>query len=188
MPLVDSSPMIRKSDPEVHEDRVTKLKSAIKSGSHLEIAAKYAGVNPATLKKWLDHGRTLRDIWEEVMFNDSDLRQPSSTEMELIWLADEVDRAEADSEVNLVKLVDDAARGGDWRAAKWLLEARHKERWSTRTEVTGADGGEIKVTAVEHREMLVVGLEAIREKVEAAEQAMLQPRPQPTTPDADTDS
>lgn len=49
----------------------------------------------------------------------------------------EVQAARAMHEAGLVKVLDDAARKGDWRAAAHVLERRHPEEWAPRPEVTG---------------------------------------------------
>lgn len=171
MALVENSTVIRKSDPDEHERRLGRLKTALKSGAFLGSAAAYAGVRPETLSRWLEEGRRLAAIEEVVSGDPDDPREPSPAEWELIWLAREVDQAEAEAEQRLVEYVEKAAEG-EWRAAMALLERRWKDRWAKRSEVTGADGGALQVDDVaERRQQVERALEQVARRLEAGEKA-----------------
>ena len=102
-----------KLNPEVSE----KIVRAIRAGNYPEVAARHAGVHPATYYRWMERGEL-----EGSAVEDDPYRQFRA----------EVDRAIADAEAAEVGLVIKAARDGDWRAAAWLLERRFSERWARR--------------------------------------------------------
>jgi hypothetical protein len=83
-----------------------KLCDALRAGNHLEVAARYAGISPSTLHRWLSEAR------EE------------GADPRLVRLRDAVRKAEADAEVHSVGVLRRAAAQGDWR--------RHPERWRRR--------------------------------------------------------
>lgn len=116
--------------------------SALRAGNYQETAARYAGIAEPTFYSWLARGRD----------------EPDSIYGEFL---EAVESAKAASEVRDIALIDKAAANGSWQAAAWKLERKYPQRWGrlTRTEITGADGGELKVT-VDHRQTLrdVLGL------------------------------
>jgi len=67
------------------------------------------------------------------------------------WAKDSLDfldaltRAENLAEIGYLDVIQESSLNGDWKAAAWWLERRRKAEYSSRTEVTGADGGALKV-------------------------------------------
>lgn len=172
MSLVDSSTVIRKPDPDVHLDRMGRLRTALGSGAHPSTAAAYAGISPATLSRWIDEGVQLRDLWEKVQVDPDDHREPSVSEMELIWIAREVEKAEASAEFHLADRIHEASLD-DWKAAAWILERRFKERWARRSEVTGAEGGALEIESIgERREMVLNAVAKVAEHLGYAEEKL----------------
>jgi hypothetical protein len=89
--------------------------SALVTGCHIEAACGFAGIEYATMREWVQRGEgthpTRRNAQEYAEFAES------------------VTHAIAQAEVALVKRVNDASKD-DWRAATWMLERRHPERWA----------------------------------------------------------
>lgn len=89
--------------------------SALATGCHIEAACGFAGIEYATMREWVQRGEgthpTRRNAPEYAEF------------------AEAVTQAIAQAEVTLVKRVNDATKD-DWRAATWMLERRHPERWA----------------------------------------------------------
>ncbi len=90
---------------------------AIRAGNYPDVAARHAGIHPATHYRWMDRGGLEGDAPQ-----DDPYRRYRS----------EVERALADAEAAVVALIVKAARDGDSRAATWLLERRFGERWGRR--------------------------------------------------------
>ncbi len=58
-----------------------------------------------------------------------------------------VEKARSESEVRNVMYIQRAAQDGTWQAAAWFLERSFPRKWGRkdRHEVTGADGGALKI-------------------------------------------
>src|SRR5690606_16697244 len=112
----------------------------------------YAGVNVGTLGRWIEEGVRLQEVADRVADDPNDDREPSPNELELMWLARDVERVMANAERVHAQNVAEAANEGDWRASAWWLEhGPARARWAKRTEVTGADGGAVEVDDVTGR-------------------------------------
>ena len=122
-----------KLTPEVQD----KIVTALRAGNYQETAARYAGIAEPTFYEWMARGKS----------------EPGSIYSEF---AEAVEKAKADAEVRDVALIDRAAADGNWQAAAWKLERKFPNRWGrvNRTEVTGADGGALKVE-IDHKAALL---------------------------------
>ena len=99
----------------------------INAGLTFRLSCARAGVNPATFYRWLEKGETA-NVGRYSEFCDA------------------VSRAKADSALRLVSQITLQAPM-DWRAAAFMLERRFPDDYGKRTEVTGKDGGPVKVEA-----------------------------------------
>ena len=99
----------------------------INAGLTFGLTCARAGVNPATFYRWLEKGETAKSgVYSE--------------------FCDTVSRAKADSALRLVSQITLQAPT-DWRAAAFLLERRFPDDYGKRSEITGKDGGPVKVEA-----------------------------------------
>lgn len=114
-----------KLTPEV-QDRIVQ---AVSAGNYQDVAARYAGIDPATFYRWMAAGA-----------------EPDAPDA-LREFREAVESARAQSEVRAIALIQKAASDGTWQAAAWFLERSHPHRWGRlqRTEVTGAGGGPVEV-------------------------------------------
>lgn len=114
----------------LNEERAEAILNALRLGVTQENAARYGGVHPATYFRWLEEG-TKDDA-------DDKYREFRA----------EVEKARAEAEVRNVAIIADAAKRGTWQAAAWFLERSFPRSWSktSRTELTGADGGPVSVS------------------------------------------
>lgn len=110
----------------------------IRGGNYLNVACELAGVSYRTFRRWM------------VIAEDPN-GDPAYAEF-----AAKVAQAEAQAEAANIAVIRQAARPtkarqGDWKAAAWLEERRHPQRWgrrdTTAVEVSGPDGGPIEVDA-----------------------------------------
>ena len=112
-----------KLTPEVHEAIV----DGINAGLTFRLSCARAGVTPATFYNWLEKGEVAQSGALMEFFNA-------------------VERAKADSALRLISQITLQAPA-DWRAAAFILERRFPDDYGKRTEVTGKDGGPVKVAA-----------------------------------------
>lgn len=96
--------MARKT--KISETVVSKICTAIKLGCTVQLAAGYAGIHVRTLYFWLQRGQNDKTG----QFRDFYTRYKE---------------AEAIGAVNNLACINSAAKGGDWRAAAWILQTRH---------------------------------------------------------------
>lgn len=96
--------MARKT--KISETVVSKICTAIKLGCTVQLAAGYAGIHVRTLYFWLQRGQDDKTG----QFRDFYTRYKE---------------AEAIGAVNNLACINSAAKGGDWRAAAWILQTRH---------------------------------------------------------------
>ena len=105
---------------------------SIRNGNYAKVAAEAAKVSETTFYRWLEEGEKAkqgkkREFWESIK------------------------EAEAESEQNAVRVVQDAMPH-DWKAAMTYLERRHPERWGKRDkqtlEHTGEGGGPVAIRVV----------------------------------------
>jgi hypothetical protein len=96
----------------------------IKAGSYREPAAKAAGICHSTFRNWVCRGH--REI--DRLKNHPNTK-PLEREQRYLDLVLDIQRAEADAELDCVTIVRNAAVS-NWSAAAWLLERKLPERFS----------------------------------------------------------
>ena len=98
-------------------EREARLYEALRAGNTRRASCSYAGISESTLATWLERFDDFRDA---------------------------VEKAEADAEIRNVAIIQRAATD-TWQAAAWWLERRRPGDYRQRNEVTGADGGAVRV-------------------------------------------
>ena len=112
-----------KLTPDVQEAIV----DGINAGLTFRLSCARAGLDPATFYRWLEKGETAKSgVYSE--------------------FCDTVSRAKADSAMRLVSQITLQAPT-DWRAAAFMLERRFPDDYGKRSEITGKDGGPVKMEA-----------------------------------------
>jgi len=110
-------------------ERTTIVIEALERNNYRKVAASLAGINNQTLINWIKRGR----LEESGPFHE---------------FYENLLKAEAKAESDLLRYVVDAAPD-DWKASMELLRRRHPDRWNReRKEVTGKEGGPIKIQVV----------------------------------------
>lgn len=120
-----------KLTPEKH----AAIIAAIRAGASRQAAAASVGVAYNTLREWVARG-------------DERHADREPTEDFAAFAAD-LHTAEAEFEQSLIQQVVSYSAMGDkpdWRGPAWLLERRFSQQWgkTTKTELTGKDGGSLK--------------------------------------------
>lgn len=120
--------------PKLTPEVQARIEQALRGGNYREVAARFAGVSGGTLREWMKAGK--RDSGKGRRSKHRDLYHA-------------VRKAEADAEAMVVgRLMQAAAH--DTKAMAFWLERKHPSRWGRtdrlKAELTGKDGGPVKVT------------------------------------------
>lgn len=99
----------------VDHEKVRALLDALKGGADINTASQFAGLNYATVYRWVERGQRENERIEEGLPAD-----PSEAEFLELWQA--MRKARAEAVVRNVAQVQKAAAQGEWRAAAWWLE------------------------------------------------------------------
>ena len=89
---------------------------AIAAGSHYEPACAYVGISYRTFRDWMQRGQ-----------GEHKTRKSSE---EYVQFAQAVQAAEAKGEISAIAAIRGATKK-EWRAAAWMLERRHSDRWAS---------------------------------------------------------
>jgi len=116
-----------------------RLVAATRAGAFAEVAARSAGISPSTYYSWLARAEHAQ-VEPQVL----DGQHVPVGERAFVELADELEVAAAEAEVNAVAVVR-KAMSDDWKAATWYLERARPERWRRRTSTDLQ--GEVRVDA-----------------------------------------
>jgi hypothetical protein len=116
----------RKGQTKLTPELSARICAFLRAGNYLETAAVCARISKSQLFEWLRAG------------GKPHAQEPFRT------FAAEVEAAQAEAEARDVARIGEAAEK-DWKAAAWRLERRNPNRWSRRVELTGADGGAVKM-------------------------------------------
>jgi hypothetical protein len=126
-----------------NDPKIAKLLTAIKAGTDLDTSAHYATLSVQEVYRWLEVGKLEND---RIV---GGLKPDTTVEAELkFWL--DLTTARAEAIVRNVATIQQAASGGEWKAAAWWLERAVPESYSTkaaekRAEINrGSDQGKIE--------------------------------------------
>ncbi len=97
----------------------------------------------------------------------------------------EVERALADAEAAEVALIAQAARGGDWRAAAWVLGHRFPQRWGGHEQRQRRDWTEGHDETTEARQLVDLDRAQFDREVEELVAKLKEPSPERPEPDND---
>jgi len=128
--------------------------AAVRRGNFLETAAALAGIDAATVRRWVKRGAAA----PESIYGQFTVA---------------VKRALAESEDRDLTALERAAEEGVWQARAWRLERRFPDRWARRAryEHTGPGGGPIRhehVAVLLDTVVEVLGRYVAEERFEAA--------------------
>lgn len=141
-------------------ERTMRITKATRAGAPLEVAARFAGITPQTLRNWIRRGRADQQ---------ADRSSPYSRFVEVY------DTALGEVGVFALGVIVGAAQNGTWQAAAWLLERRFPEHFGRGVDKAAAimveqhrvdlDTPEREISALTDDQAL---LEAIKDANQAA--------------------
>lgn len=147
--------------------RIEIITTLVRRGNYIKVAAEAAGVSVATIYGWIERGELPEEQAQDTLYSQ---------------FLEALRKAEADSEQVLVASIEKAATGFikkkrttrryrdpesgqmveetseeeaevfDWRAASWMLQARHRQRWAQTPPPESEEGqvDEVKVLILPH--------------------------------------
>ena len=123
--------------PKLTKELIELLGTALQNGNYIETACDFAGINRATLYRWLQES------------------EQNGAKPLLRELSDTVRASRAQAEMRNVLRIQKAAEDS-WQAAAWWLERSQPKKWSKQTnvELSGVGGSPINV-AVDTRAALL---------------------------------
>lgn len=109
-----------------NDPKIDKLLTAIKAGTDLDTSAHYAGMSVQEVYRWLELGKLENDrrVSGETPNKDVDGEVK-------FWL--DLTTARAEAIVRNVATIQQAASGGEWKAAAWWLERAVPENYSAKS-------------------------------------------------------
>ena len=120
--------------PKLTPDVLKTICSYIEKGAHFEIAAAAAGVDKFTFYAWLRKGADERA--RQTFDGPARLRKPLRKSYALyLEFHQAMLKAAAVWETRDLAVIEEAAQGGDWKAAAWRLERAAARRWNKQLSV-----------------------------------------------------
>lgn len=121
--------------PLFDEDRASIMLNALQAGAYMETAAALAGIAKSTFYDWLRRGARARGAIDAGTLDVDD--PDHELDVQLAEFSDAVRKALAQAEVDMLLVVNKAARGDEdhspqWQAAAWRLERKNPNRWGRR--------------------------------------------------------
>lgn len=104
--------------------KLARLKDALARGATRSLAARYAGIAPATLATWL--------------------RLEIQGDTQYYGLNEAIQTAEAEAAIGWLEAIDHAAADGHWQAAAWKLERLYPDDYGKRS--TTRHEGNVRVS------------------------------------------
>jgi hypothetical protein len=137
----------------IDDPQVKQLLSALQAGNFVEDACDFAGIAKSTVYRWLDRGLQESD-------SIAAGEKPNKNERVYLELWDAIKSARAEAKVRNVAIIQNAAKNGTWQAAAWWLERTAPQQYGRRlsAEISGEDGGAIKVVTVNALEAKIAAL------------------------------
>lgn len=106
---------IRTATSSVDELKTKTLIDALRGGADINTAAQYAGLNYATVFRWIERGQRENERLEYGY-------DPRPEEADFLSLWQAMRKARAEAVVRNVAQIQKAANQGEWKAAAWWLE------------------------------------------------------------------
>jgi transposase-like protein len=117
----------------LNKELIEKAHRLISEGHYAVVVCTYLGIDESTFYKWINKAK-------------NDLEANKNTIY--VQFFQSINEAEAKAEMRHLQNIAKSANDGTWQASAWLLERKHKQRWSTKQEVqlSGDSENPVKVS------------------------------------------
>lgn len=105
----------------LNKELIDRAHRLISEGHYAVVVCSYLGITESCYYNWINKAKS--DIE----------KNKKSIYVEFFG---SIKEAEAKAEMRHLQNIAKAATDGTWQASAWLLERKHKDRWSTKQEVT----------------------------------------------------
>jgi transposase len=104
----------------------------IGDGLHIRTATRVMGISRPTYYNWKERGEEIEKKIDNNQIKKDDLNEKDKLYLKF-W--QDIQIAEAQSEVTHVQIIAQAGAEKDWRASSWILQNRFPERWADKKKV-----------------------------------------------------
>lgn len=134
----------RGADSKLTLARLETIRDLVRNGNYLSVAAEAAGVSERTVYRWLEQGEQPEEAEQDTLhWQFCQAVRKAQAEAEQLLVA-AIERAASgykkkttktrtffnEQGVECTETTIEEAEVFDWRAAAWMLQARHKQRWA----------------------------------------------------------
>jgi hypothetical protein len=104
----------------LNKELIEKAHNLISEGHYAVVVCTYLGIDESTFYKWINKAK------QDIEANKKSI---------YVEFFQSINEAEAKAEMRHLKNIAKSANDGTWQASAWLLERKHKNRWSNKQEI-----------------------------------------------------
>lgn len=104
----------------LNKELIDKAHRLISEGHYAVVVCTYLGISEKTFYNWCNRGKEALEEGKNNIF---------------VQFLQSINEAEAKAEMRHLQNIAKAATDGTWQASAWMLERKHRNRWSTKQEV-----------------------------------------------------
>lgn len=105
----------------LNKELIDKAHRLISEGHYAVVVCNYLGIDESTFYKWINKAKSDMEANKKSIY---------------VEFFQSVNEAEAKAEMRHLQNIAKAATDGTWQASAWLLERKHKNRWSQKQDIT----------------------------------------------------
>ena len=104
----------------LNKELIEKAHRLISEGHYAVVVCTYLGIDESTFYKWINKAK------QDIEANKKSI---------YVEFFQSINEAEAKAEMRHLQNIAKSANDGTWQASAWLLERKHKNRWSNKQEI-----------------------------------------------------
>ncbi len=104
----------------LNKELIEKAHRLISEGHYAVVVCTYLGIDESTFYKWINKAKQDIEVNKKSIY---------------VEFFQSINEAEAKAEMRHLQNIAKSANDGTWQASAWLLERKHKNRWSNKQEI-----------------------------------------------------
>lgn len=104
----------------LNKELIEKAHRLISEGHYAVVVCTYLGIHESTFYDWLKKAKEHIEAGKNSIYTE---------------FSKSIQEAEAKAEMRHLQNIAKSANDGTWQASAWLLERKHKNRWSNKQEI-----------------------------------------------------